>query len=58
MRNIQLTIAYDGTEFHGWQRQPDGSFMPVYGFGFIRGEVAPCNPTPAPPHPAETSGLR
>jgi len=23
MRNIKLTIAYDGTEFSGWQRQPD-----------------------------------
>jgi tRNA pseudouridine38-40 synthase len=22
MRNIQLTLAYDGTLFHGWQRQP------------------------------------
>lgn len=24
MRNIRLTIAYDGTDYSGWQRQPNG----------------------------------
>src|SRR6202050_4138727 len=31
MRNIKLTIAYDGANFHGWQFQP--------GFPTIQGEV-------------------
>jgi tRNA pseudouridine38-40 synthase len=24
LRNIKLTIEYDGTEYVGWQRQPSG----------------------------------
>ena len=25
MRNIKLTIEYDGTRYYGWQRQPIGN---------------------------------
>lgn len=32
MRNIKLTIAYDGADFHGWQVQP--------GFATIQGSLA------------------
>lgn len=26
MRTYKLTIAYDGSRFRGWQRQPDTDF--------------------------------
>jgi tRNA U38,U39,U40 pseudouridine synthase TruA len=25
MRNLKLTLQYDGTNYNGWQRQPVGS---------------------------------
>ncbi len=31
MKRILLTIAYDGTEFNGWQKQKDGSLRTVQG---------------------------
>lgn len=34
MRNIRLTIAYDGTDYSGWQRQKNG--------GTIQGEIERC----------------
>ncbi|MEU9173081.1 hypothetical protein AB0D34_35820 [Streptomyces sp. NPDC048420] len=41
------------------QRRPDGNFQRVTGYLFVRGEVTPCHPIPAPePSPAQTSGLR
>ena len=42
MRNIKLRIAYDGSEFHGWQRQPglrtvqqvlEAALAPLTGWG-------------------------
>lgn len=46
MRNLKLTIRYDGTDFHGWQRQPglrtvQGELEAV--LGRLTGSVPLCN---------------
>lgn len=30
MRNIKLTIEYDGKDFNGWQKQPKYSSLNVF----------------------------
>ena len=34
MRNIKLTIEYDGSDFHGWQKQPKINGLNIYWFYF------------------------
>ena len=46
MRNIQLIISYDGTEFSGWQRQPDRRTVQQVleeAIGRLTGVVPPTN---------------
>ena len=30
MRNIKLTIEYDGKEFYGWQKQPKTNGLNIF----------------------------
>jgi len=34
MRNIKLTIEYDGKDFNGWQKQPKYSDLNIFWFYF------------------------
>jgi tRNA pseudouridine38-40 synthase len=46
MRNIKLILSYDGTEFSGWQRQPDRRTVQQVleeGIGQLTGVEAPTN---------------
>ena len=44
MRNIKLTIEYDGKDFNGWQKQPNklniqGEIEKISGSGTGRGRI-------------------
>lgn len=46
MRNIKLVLSYDGTEFHGWQRQPGLRTVQKVleeAIGELTGNVPTCN---------------
>jgi tRNA pseudouridine38-40 synthase len=44
MRNIRLILAYDGTDFHGWQRQPDAPSIQA----FLEGALHKLTGAPTP----------
>jgi len=44
MRNIRLILAYDGTDFHGWQRQPAAPTIQ----GCLEGTLEKLTGTPTP----------
>jgi tRNA pseudouridine38-40 synthase len=43
-RNIRLILAYDGTDFHGWQRQPDAPTVQA----FVEGALHKLTGVPTP----------
>jgi tRNA pseudouridine38-40 synthase len=48
MRTIKLTIQYDGTNYVGWQRQPNGASIQ----GVLEGALAPIEGAPVSVHGA------
>jgi tRNA pseudouridine38-40 synthase len=48
MRTLKITLAYDGTRFVGWQRQPEGESVQ----GLLEGALAALEGAPVPAHGA------
>jgi tRNA pseudouridine38-40 synthase len=48
MRNLKITVQYDGTEYVGWQRQPDGTSIQ----GLLEAALQPIEGQPVTVHGA------
>ena len=61
MRNLKLTISYDGTDFNGWQTQPGYRTVQETlekAITELTGEAASASTPAAAPTPASTPSAR